>query len=978
MITVFTLQGKLKQHAFCAIVFCLLLLGTETAYTQWQVINTGTNKNLVKCCFTRDSTGFAISDDGLILKTTDFGNTWNFLTTLPGIYTCIFNTGPDTIFAGGDRIYWSTDGGNSWTLRHQFQDTLIDMGFFNSKNGYVLFPAYYYCVFGYTTRFDLFTVYKTNDFGLTWNYVSGDKDHTSRFQFIGQNCAYLTGSTYDILYHCVPVSWYSTSIMTKDGGNLWTSFNQPYVPYWMEGGHFLYSFINADTGFFFNPAVDSVYKTGNSCASYTSLYTEVPWTGLEQVKFLSEIDGYLLFPNEVAITKSGGFGWKTDYQSSDTILNNIYLNQGNYLFITGSNGTILKKKYIPSTQPDTVYRIKSATSSIDFGLLNLDDTLIKTLSFSNTGSIPSTYLISTKGSFLVSPDSISYDTAISMNLVPFQNNKLYIMFHPLADQVYQDTLSFRTAGEEVADFPLNGTGVTGISGNIAKDTVFCSDTLRIIGDVDVLPGVKVVVCPGTFVKFFGNYTLGVQGSFKALGDSLHPVGFGILTDKYATTGIELNAVNLNDTSIFSYCNVLLPGVNTFLQVNSGRILMDNSIINMNGEDAIICQGGNVLVNISNSEIFNCRYSIDGYPCDSLMVSNCNIHDNYRGIWSVNTNYLLIVNNFIHDHQVQSGIFLMDNMNVVIQKNRISNNYGGIYYENNELGYETASIRIENNEIFNNSSSTTGGICGVMISSPNYIVQNLVYNNTATSGEGGGICLHGFYDCPAINLISNTVCNNTAFSDSASELYISAERWGVNLNVYNNIYYNISNPALLVGWGNNVFLNMDYNCIAQQGLPGNHNITGSPLFSAATTFSGAGNITGPTDWSLLENSPCINAGDTGHLNLLLPLDFVNEPRIYDSRVDMGAYEYQHSYGINEAGTGKDIILRPNPVEEVLFIDTPYRYEMELEICDNFGRPVIEMSFNGHASINMSRFPGGIYYYRIQDKTGGVCKGKLLKL
>jgi hypothetical protein len=45
-----------------------------------------------------------------------------------------------------------------------------------------------------------------------------------------------------------------------------------------------------------------------------------------------------------------------------------------------------------------------------------------------------------------------------------------------------------------------------------------------------------------------------------------------------------------------------------------------------------------------------------------------------------------------------------------------------------------------------------------------------------------------------------------------------------------------------------------------------------------------------DYHLLSDSPCINAGDPNHLSAPNETDIDGQPRIFDDRIDMGAYEF----------------------------------------------------------------------------------------
>ncbi len=102
--------------------------------------------------------------------------------------------------------------------------------------------------------------------------------------------------------------------------------------------------------------------------------------------------------------------------------------------------------------------------------------------------------------------------------------------------------------------------------------------------------------------------------------------------------------------------------------------------------------------------------------------------------------------------------------------------------------------------------------------------------------------------------------------------------------------------------------------------GNGNIDEDPLFVGGNPFS----------YELAKYSPCIDAGTPDTTGLHLPAtDLVGNQRIYNGRIDIGAYEYQ-GYGIDEPDTSfiHNLYLfqnTPNPFTnetEILFITADY--------------------------------------------------------
>ncbi|MEA2105059.1 MAG: choice-of-anchor Q domain-containing protein, partial [Candidatus Cloacimonadota bacterium] len=123
------------------------------------------------------------------------------------------------------------------------------------------------------------------------------------------------------------------------------------------------------------------------------------------------------------------------------------------------------------------------------------------------------------------------------------------------------------------------------------------------------------------------------------------------------------------------------------------------------------------------------------------------------------------------------------------------------------------------------------------------------------------------------------------------------------------YCNVEHGSLSVAINNNGILNWG---------PGN--IDEDPLFVGGDPFS----------YELTEDSPCIDAGTPDTTGLNLPeLDLAGNQRIYNGRIDIGAYEWQED-GINNPDTSfvNKLYLfqnQPNPFKEeteILFITTDY--------------------------------------------------------
>jgi hypothetical protein len=197
--------------------------------------------------------------------------------------------------------------------------------------------------------------------------------------------------------------------------------------------------------------------------------------------------------------------------------------------------------------------------------------------------------------------------------------------------------------------------------------------------------------------------------------------------------------------------------------------------------------------------------------------------------------------------------------------------GGIYCRSSSPTIK--NVVLNNNTSYSNYPPSGGGI-SLNYSNP-YIINTLIINNTSLCSGAGLYCWH--FSSPEI--INCTFSNNSATS-SAGSIMCAALCHPV---ITNSILWN-NNPDEIEGYINNV--TVIYSDI-EGGWNGEGNIDEDPLFVE----------TDEHPYSLLEDSPCIDAGipDTTGLNLP-PWDIIGNLRIWDGDgngtaiIDMGAYEY----------------------------------------------------------------------------------------
>ncbi|MXN90753.1 T9SS sorting signal type C domain-containing protein [Flavobacterium sp. Sd200] len=194
-------------------------------------------------------------------------------------------------------------------------------------------------------------------------------------------------------------------------------------------------------------------------------------------------------------------------------------------------------------------------------------------------------------------------------------------------------------------------------------------------------------------------------------------------------------------------------------------------------------------------------------------------------------------------------------------------YGGGIYN------EYASPTLSNLTITGNTAHQVGGgLYNYMNSSPN-ITNVTISGNTAQSGGG----MYNTHNSSPI-LTNVTIAGNTA--NLGGGIYNVAS----NPVIRNTIVYNNSN-----GVENNTSTPTISNSLVQGYTDtANGNISGNinPIFVAPLTPG----INNGGNYRLQPGSPAINAGNNSHIPSGINTDLDNSPRISNTAVDLGAYEY----------------------------------------------------------------------------------------
>lgn len=495
------------------------------------------------------------------------------------------------------------------------------------------------------------------------------------------------------------------------------------------------------------------------------------------------------------------------------------------------------------------------------------------------------------------------------------------------------------------------------SGSINEDTTWAADTVKIIGDVTIHSSAMLTILPGTHIEFQGHFQIGVHGTIEAIGTETDSICFTIND----TTGFhEIDSIYGGwhglrfsswrvDTSLISYCKLEyakgtdgLPG---YTQDDMGS--------------AVYCTHSNL--SISHCVIENNNSVASGAVC---FENNSN------------SKYNLVSENLIRfnkTHFYGAGVYSYVSSPQIIN-NRIFQNYaedmgGGILCSG-------STPMISSNLICNNKSGYSGGGIAISWGSTAKVVNNLICNNSGSSS--GGLIISS---SDAL-LANNTICNNLAYNGSGGGMGVS----GSNIDVYNSIYWgNSANMGQQITIWSGCTINFN-NCniegdsssfyLPQGPFIGsyNNNLNTNPNFVYPSAGSGINYNGYNSDWSLLQNSICINSGSPDTSGLMLPeRDVYGNERIVNSIVDIGAAEYQSLQRVKLNDEHFRLLVFPNPANEFvnLSITIMNRQEIQIIITDLNGRNMFNEFINCNnlffnKNIDLSSYMPGVYYITVINK------------
>lgn len=311
---------KFTQTALLA----LFLLGGISTQAQWTQSVTGINANLLDIHFPDPVNGYAVGENGMIIKTEDSGTSWNTINSpvTTHIRSCYWITESFGWIATEDGLFSTVTGGVNWTQQplsgtnnvHHVEFIDLNTGFCTGNMG---------------------TIYKTSDGGFSWSEMIVNNPTTSNnavidISFPTPAVGYASMSGYNWVY-----------LKTTDGGATWNEDGIAPIQNLsnMSGIHFTSETKGFTVGWYiaaFAGTTDGGSNWATSTAGDVDLFT---------IDFANANSGIAAGLNgQVVQTFDGGATWSLDTIHNTSVLWNASCFDGNGgAYIAGGDGLIYKQ-----------------------------------------------------------------------------------------------------------------------------------------------------------------------------------------------------------------------------------------------------------------------------------------------------------------------------------------------------------------------------------------------------------------------------------------------------------------------------------------------------------------------------------------------------------------------------------------------------------------------------------------------------------
>ena len=334
--------------------------------------------------FVNDSTGFLVGPNAYILKTVDYGDSWEVMTGSADstdqnthYFTEVFFRDESTGWVSSfGCLYKTTDGGDTWgrTCEGTYGTTRKSYIRFNEQNQGIVLASLEIYTTNNGTSFDLVLpvepvntwsaideaeeelfvagsggeIFHSDNKGLDWNIISTPVTSTlTDLSFIDKNNGWVSGRD-------------STLLKTSDGGKTWQALDTDYN----SNFNGIYAWNSTEAIVVGNAG--AIFKTTNGGADWTGA-TIATTNNINAVHFPGTNTGYVAGRSGLmAATTDGGLNWTVQDAGVLSHLNDVFFIDATTGYAVGNSGQILFTSNGGSTWSPQVSGQSSTLNSVFF------------------------------------------------------------------------------------------------------------------------------------------------------------------------------------------------------------------------------------------------------------------------------------------------------------------------------------------------------------------------------------------------------------------------------------------------------------------------------------------------------------------------------------------------------------------------------------------------------------------------------------
>jgi len=340
-------SGILAMRKFIFLVLILLLPMVSFAQSGWYVQNSGTSSNLNDIFFINQNTGWAVGDNGTIVKTTNGGFSWynqNSGTTYTLRKVQFLNPNLGWTVGGNYNSgvpfcpYYSiitktTNGGQTWIAQINTDNgsQFNDLNLLDSNNICTVGQSMdnFQCLVSFNIALN------SINSGTNWSPYSTPLPSSYIFNslsFINNTTGYVTAiHSSDVIMRLRKI------LKTTNSGNNWSIITTDSLKRSPTFENNFIRFFDANTGYYINGNFLRTTNGGDNWFKFDSLSVY----GMSKFSFINLSTGYLVGQNKLVKTFNAGTNFITNSGATFTGLNSVCAVDTNHVWACGTGGKIV-------------------------------------------------------------------------------------------------------------------------------------------------------------------------------------------------------------------------------------------------------------------------------------------------------------------------------------------------------------------------------------------------------------------------------------------------------------------------------------------------------------------------------------------------------------------------------------------------------------------------------------------------------------